>query len=216
MEVRCFFISPLRSCCYVIAESFEQGAQAVVIDPGDLHLDPVFEFIDGTGLQIVANWNTHAHFDHIIGVDLLRDRYGILAWVHEADAPVWAKAHVAHEQFLGTPAPPVAKPDQYMHDGDTLTLGDETFTVWHTPGHSPGSVCLVGKQIVFSGDTLFAGTIGRTDLEGSSPEDMQQSLARILDWRDDLMIYPGHGVPTSMAVERRNNRFLREIASRLS
>ncbi|EJY54467.1 beta-lactamase domain-containing protein [Alicyclobacillus hesperidum URH17-3-68] len=187
-----------------------------MIDPGDLHLDPVFEFIDGTGLQIVANWNTHAHFDHIIGVDLLRDRYGILAWVHEADAPVWAKAHVAHEQFLGTPAPPVAKPDQYMHDGDTLTLGDETFTVWHTPGHSPGSVCLVGKQIVFSGDTLFAGTIGRTDLEGSSPEDMQQSLARILDWRDDLMIYPGHGVPTSMAVERRNNRFLREIASRLS
>lgn len=214
MEICRFVVSPIQANCYILAESLERGAKAVIVDPGDIHLDPVFQFIDETGLRLVANWNTHAHLDHIIGADLVRERYGIPSYVHIDDAEVWKHAHEAHQTFIGTPAPAVREPDQYVHDGDTFTIGDETFTVWHTPGHSPGSVCFVGSSLVLSGDTLFAGTVGRTDLDGSSPEDMERSLERILAWSDDLAIYPGHGHSTNMRTERANNRFLVAAAKR--
>nr|WP_242549117.1 MBL fold metallo-hydrolase [Alicyclobacillus mali (ex Roth et al. 2021)] len=211
VEIRRFVISPIQSNCYVLAESWERGANAVVIDPGDLALDPVFSFIDEVGLKLVANWNTHGHFDHVIGVDHLRQRYGVPSYLHRDDLVTWNRAPHWYRAYLADDAPDLRQPDAWLQDGDELTLGDETFTVWHTPGHSPGSVCLVGKRVVFSGDTLFAGTIGRVDLEGSDPGAMQASLKRILQWPDELEIYPGHGPATRMGHERKHNRFLLEV-----
>ncbi|GMA59851.1 MBL fold metallo-hydrolase [Alicyclobacillus fastidiosus] len=213
MEVRRFVVSPLRSNCYVLSESLRPGSPAVIIDPGYDELEGVFEYIEQHGLRVVANWNTHAHFDHVLGVDLVRDKYHCPAYVHKADADIWARTPLNAMRWIGKECALLRTPDGYLADGDVLTLGSEAFTVWHTPGHSPGGVCFVGTSLAVTGDTLFKGTVGRTDLEESSPEAMEASLERILAWDDELLLYPGHGDETTMSEEREKNRFLR-IAAR--
>jgi glyoxylase-like metal-dependent hydrolase (beta-lactamase superfamily II) len=208
MKLTSFVVSPIGSNCYVLAEGDAPGAKAVVIDPGDTELDPVISYIDQHSLQVVAIWNTHAHFDHVLGVDVLRRRYHVPAIVHPADRPLWDAAHEVTRQWLGRTAEPLSPPDQYWQDGDVVELGSLRFTVWHTPGHSPGSVCLVGDDIAFTGDTLFAGSIGRTDLPLSDPAAMRQSLRRLLQWPDSLRLYPGHMRETTMGHERQWNPFL--------
>lgn len=212
MEVKSFVISPIQSNCYVISESLDPGAQAVVIDPGDTALDPVFQYIDAHQFKVVANWNTHAHFDHVLGVDVLRRQYHIPAYVHALDVGRWQDTPNSVATWLGTTAAALGEPDGFFADGDVLTLGDESFTVWHTPGHSPGSVCFVSSTMAFTGDTVFRGTVGRTDLVESDPQAMEDSLRRILTWSDALTLYPGHGPDTTMEQERQQNRFLRLAA----
>lgn len=213
MEICRFVISPIRSNCYVLSESLDAGAQAVIVDPGDNNLADVFRYVEDHQFRVIANWNTHAHFDHVRGVDIVRERYGIPAYVHVDDAKIWEHMHLAVTQWVGETADALRPPDGFFAEGESLTLGDETFSVWHTPGHSPGGVCFVGQHMAITGDTLFRGTVGRTDLPESSPEAMETSLLRILVWPDALRIYPGHGDDTTMGEERQSNRYLR-IAAR--
>lgn len=213
MDVKRFVVSPIRSNCYVVSESLDKGADAVVVDPGDRQLDEVLAYIDGHEFNVIANWNTHAHFDHVLGVDDIRIEYGCETYLHPLAADMWDKIPDAAMTWAQLEVPPLKPIDAFYQDGDTLSLGDETFTVWHTPGHSPDGVCLVGRTFVLTGDTVFRGTVGRTDLDDSNQADMDASLVKILVWNDELVLYPGHGPSTTMAQERAANRFLR-IAAR--
>ncbi|WP_206918408.1 MBL fold metallo-hydrolase [Alicyclobacillus suci] len=213
MEIRRFVMGPLRSNCYVISESLVRGSLAVIVDPGDTYLDEVFAYVEEHGLRVVANWNTHAHFDHVVGVDLVRERYQCPSFVHVDDVEIWERTPANTLRWIGKEVPPLRAPDGLLRDGDELRLGSLKFTVWHTPGHSPGCVCFVSDTLAITGDTLFKGTVGRTDLEESDPQAMEDSLRRILVWDDALQLYPGHGGDSTMFEEREKNRFLR-IAAR--
>ncbi|MBX5436497.1 MAG: MBL fold metallo-hydrolase [Alicyclobacillaceae bacterium] len=208
MRIDAFVVSPIESNCYVVAEDDREGADAVIIDPGDTELGRVFDFIDGRRLHVVAVWNTHAHLDHVMGVDVVRRRYGVPAFLHPADEPLWHTLAEQTRNLLGREVPPLDPPDHALSEGQILMLGRHRFRVWHTPGHSPGSVCFVHDAVAFTGDTLFAGTIGRTDLRLSDPAAMEASLARLLEWPDQLKLYPGHMGTTTMERERRTNPFL--------
>ena len=209
MKIQSFVVSPFASNCYVLSLDAEEGRDAVIIDPGDTALEAVFRYIEENGLQVQAIWNTHAHLDHVMGVDVVRDRYGVQAFVHGDDLPVWDGLAQSARNWLSKEVSPLASPDGLWADGDEVSLGSHKFRIWHTPGHSPGSVCLVGDEVAFTGDTLFAGTIGRTDLPLSDASAMQTSLQKLLALPDGLQLFPGHMNPTSMAHERNTNPFLR-------
>jgi hydroxyacylglutathione hydrolase len=208
MKLASFVISPIGSNCYVLSESELAGSRAVIVDPGDTALEPVFAYIEANRFQLEAIWNTHGHFDHVMGVDLVRARYGVPAYLHAADVPVWDTMADVTQRWLQKRVEPLAPPDHLWSDGDVVELGSAQFQIWHTPGHSPGSVCFVGDEFTFTGDTLFAGSIGRTDFPLSSPVDMEQSLQRLLTLPDSTVIYPGHGHKSTIGEERKVNPFL--------
>ncbi|MCL6452563.1 MAG: MBL fold metallo-hydrolase [Alicyclobacillus sp.] len=212
MQVAAFTVSPLLSNCYVLSESLTPGSPTVVIDPGDPTLDPVLDYIERHQLRVTEVWATHAHLDHVLGVDVIRQRFGVPAAVHAADLPVWREVPADAARWLGMQVEPLAEPDRLLQEGDRLRVGDTVFTVWHTPGHSPGGVVLVGAELAFTGDTLFAGTIGRVDLPHADPAAMQRSLARLLALPDELTLYPGHMGRTTMGEERRANPFLQNLS----
>lgn len=208
MVVKTFVVSEFMSNCYVLAASNAPGADAVIIDPGSHHLDPVFNYIDTAQLSLKAMWNTHAHLDHVEGVDLVRDRYNIPAYVHRLDEPVWNSIAAQGARWLNREVAALRAPDEWLEEGDILELAGHRFVVWHTPGHSPGSVCFVNEAITFTGDTLMHGTMGRVDLPLSDPEAMTQSMRRMTQLPETAMLYPGHMEPTTLAEERHHNRYL--------
>jgi hydroxyacylglutathione hydrolase len=213
MRIDTFVVSPFGSNCYVLAAGDEPGAEAVIVDPGDLALDPVFAHIERHGLRVTAVWNTHAHIDHILGVDVVRRRYQVPAYMHADDLPLWNDLPRYAEMWLGQTVQALDAPEYLWKDGDEVAVGDVRFQIWHTPGHSPGSVCLIGREVALTGDTLFAGSIGRTDLPLSDPSAMEASLFRLLTLPDELRLLPGHMQATTMHVERRSNPFLQPLQS---
>ncbi len=208
MHIQSFVISPIRSNCYVLAEADQPGAEAVIIDPGDINMQPVFQYIEEHKFRVVAIWCTHGHFDHVLGVDVARSRFPVQVYLHKADLVVWDQAPEVTAKWLGQHIEPIRHPDCYWDEGDVVRLGDTSWTIWHTPGHSPGSVCILGDGHAFTGDTLFAGTIGRTDFPTSDPAAMSRSLQRLRTWDDDIVIYPGHGPTSTIRAEKLHNPFL--------
>lgn len=178
--------------CYILAES----DRCLVIDPGD-EVGKLLAFLEQNGLTLEAILLTHGHFDHVGAVKNL---------AAETDCRVFLC-----EEELALPRTMTAGPLYYTdfyQDGDRLTLAGMTFEVLHTPGHTPGSVCLRFGEHLFSGDTLFAGSCGRTDFPGSSPSDMIRSLKRLSQLEDTLRVYPGHGEATTIGEEKRYNPYL--------
>lgn len=211
MRIQSFVVSSFASNCYVLALDKEEGQQAVIIDPGDMELEPVFHYIDENQLEVIAVWNTHAHLDHVTGVDLVRNRFKVPAYIHEDDRILWENISEMTQSWIGKTVAPLRDPDGLWKDGDEVSLGKHRFRIWHTPGHSPGSVCLVGEELAFTGDTLFAGTIGRTDLPMSNPSHMRDSLKKLSALSDSLTLYPGHMQASTMERERRTNPFLQNL-----
>ena len=199
--VKRIVVGGVQTNCYVV-KCPETGA-VMIIDPGDT--DQAIE----EGIQRVDTIiYTHGHFDHVGGALGLIRSYSPLTMIHSADVDIMASAasHSGEWGFSILQPPP---PDRLLKDGDEVEVGNMTFKILHTPGHSPGSVCVLGHGLLFSGDTLFAGSIGRTDLPGSSPEAMKETLKNIiLLLDDDLTVYPGHGPSTTIRKEKRNNPFL--------
>jgi len=184
MKVRSICLGPLSTNCYLV----EFGEVRILIDPAEGGA-PLRSFVGEDGVDIVLN--THGHFDHTGGDWEYPDAQ---VMIHSADIPFLDRAYPGH--------PPV---DRTIDDGDEVAGG---LTVLHTPGHSPGSVVLLGDGVLFVGDLLFAGSIGRTDLPGGSEEEMRASLSRIVSLPGDYLVYPGHGPVTSLERERRENPFL--------
>jgi len=209
MLVEAFAVGPFQSNCFLLA--CEKTQQAVIVDPG--HPDPrILEAIEKKGLTVTTLLHTHAHVDHVGGTARLREATGAKVALHEGDRALYGHAAVQGLTFgLQVDEPP--EPDVWLADGDELTFGEEgRLTVVHTPGHSPGGVCFVagGGELVITGDTLFAGSIGRTDLPGGSYEALIDSIkTRLLTLEDDAVVLPGHGPASSIGDERRMNPFLR-------
>ncbi|MDQ6779618.1 MAG: MBL fold metallo-hydrolase [Candidatus Eremiobacteraeota bacterium] len=212
MIVEQFAVGPLQCNCVVLADDLTK--RAIVIDPGD-ECDRIYAVLHARGLQLVGIVATHAHIDHVGALAQLKQRTGAPAMLHEADVPLYEQLAL-QASWLGIPVPPVTMIDRLVLDGDELAFGKHALRVVHTPGHSPGSISLVLDQqqpTVFSGDTLFAGSIGRTDLWGGSFESLLRSITRrLLTLPDDAVVIPGHGPPTTVGAERESNPFLQRRA----
>jgi glyoxylase-like metal-dependent hydrolase (beta-lactamase superfamily II) len=198
MLIETFTVGTLSTNCYV-AHS-QQTKEAIIIDPGielPTEAQQIFDYITEGTLKVKYIINTHGHQDHITGDTTFQAKYHVPICIHKLDA-------LALEDLEKDAYPePVL-----LQDGDTVSFGDESLKVLHTPGHSPGSICLIGEHIAFTGDTLFAGGIGRTDFAGGSDVQMQQSLQKLMHLPDYLLIYPGHGPTSMMGEEKRVNPFL--------
>ena len=184
MKVRSICLGPLSTNSYLV----EFGGKRILIDPAEGG-DPLRMFVGEEAPDVVLN--THGHFDHT-GGDWEFPGAEIL--IHAADVPLLDQAYPGH--------PPIGRT---IADGEEIAPG---LKVIHTPGHSPGSIVLCGEGVLFVGDLLFAGSIGRTDFPGGSEEDMRRSLLRVSSLPGDYLIYPGHGPATTLERERRENPFL--------
>ena len=194
-------VGMLACNCSIVGD--EETGEAIVIDPGD-EVERVQEVLARHKLRAKYIVATHAHIDHVGGLEGLKRATGAAVLMHAGDLPLYENLAIQAE-WLGVPPPGVATVDQFLKEGDTLRIGSHVLEVLHTPGHSPGSLSLhlPGEQEkLFSGDTLFQGSIGRTDLWGGSYEEILRSI------HDRLLVFPGHGPETVIGWERETNPFL--------
>jgi glyoxylase-like metal-dependent hydrolase (beta-lactamase superfamily II) len=199
-------VGPLACNCYVVGDPATR--RAIVIDPGG-DAAPLASAIVEARLTVTAIVATHAHFDHVLAAEELRAQTGAPFYLHPDDRPVLDWFQASGKMFLGVELPAPPEVDSTLDEGDSLRAGAVELQVLHTPGHSPGSVSLVGKGAVFSGDTLFAGSVGRTDLPGGDARTLVDAVRRKLFELDAaLPVYPGHGPPTTLEEEQRTNPFV--------
>ena len=205
LNMKTLVVGALGVNCYILHE--EGRKEAVAIDPGGSE-EAVWMHIRAAGLALKAILNTHAHADHIGAVDFLREKTGAKFYIHEADAPMLLDARKNLSAFMGMPL--VTKPaDVLLKGGEVLDICHMKFTVLHTPGHSPGGVCYLMEDRVFSGDTLFAESVGRTDFPGSSAKDLMTSVReKLLVLPDEIKVYCGHGPETTIGHERKYNPYI--------
>ena len=191
----------------------ETTREAIVIDPGD-EVEELVRQADARKLTVRHVLLTHAHLDHITGVTRAREAFGVPVHLHEADLPLY-DAVVQQGMMFGLQVHRQPRPDRFYRPGEVIQFGRMAVRVRHTPGHSPGGVCLqVGGTEedgadLFVGDTLFAGSIGRTDLPGGDYDTLIRSIREVLfAFADEARVYPGHGEPTTIGRERATNPFL--------
>lgn len=199
-------VGPIQCNCYIAGDP--ETREAVVIDPGD-QPDDILEAVERHSLTLVAAVATHAHFDHVLAAEAIRERTGVPFYLHVDDMPILQAMQERGIRFLGIELPPPPEVDRHYREGDTLEVGSITLGVIDTPGHSPGSVSLVvPDEVVFSGDTLFARSIGRTDLPGGDQDKELASIRERLFPLGDLPVYPGHGPSTTIGTEKVENPFV--------
>lgn len=199
MQIQTFNVGMLSTNCYVV--SCTETKEAIIIDPGFDHTheaDQIIRYVDENCLKVKFIVNTHGHLDHIRGDGILKRKYEVPIFIHAYDASCL-------DEF-GLDFSPA---NVLLEDGGVVKFGGVTLKVMHTPGHTVGGISLVGEKLVFTGDTLFAGGIGRTDFEGGYDRDMRKSLEALLGLPDDYVVYPGHGGISTIGKERRFNPFLR-------
>jgi glyoxylase-like metal-dependent hydrolase (beta-lactamase superfamily II) len=201
-------VGPLACNCYIVGDPATK--EAIVIDPGDDAEELAFSLAERE-LTVTAIIATHAHFDHVVGAGRLRELTGAPFYLHADDGPILDWMQESGRLFLGLELPPPPEVDRKPTEGDVLTAGSARFEVLHTPGHSPGSISLITDSAVFSGDTLFAGSVGRTDLPGGDTTTLMEAITKkLFRFEDDLPVYPGHGPFTTLGEERRFNPFVGE------
>lgn len=202
-----FAVGPLQCNCSVIAD--ESTREAMVIDPGD-EIERVLEIVRRHGLTVKQIVVTHAHIDHVGGAQKLKTATGAPILMNQNDHALLKMLDV-QAAWIGVRPPGAVAIDASIGDGDKVKAGALEASVLHTPGHSEGSVCLYfePEKKLIAGDTLFAGSIGRTDLPGGSFEKIMRSLHdRVLPLPDETIVVPGHGELTTIGEERRSNPFL--------
>jgi len=200
-------VGVLETNCYLIG--CKKTKMAAVIDPGgEEKVDLILDILEKNNFSLKYIINTHGHIDHIDGNNLLKAKTKALLLIHRLDADMLVDANKNFSSFMGKEIySPSA--DKLLEEGDEISLGTLNLIVIHTPGHTPGGISLVLNNIVFTGDTLFAGGIGRTDLPGGSYQDLIKSIIeKLLILGDDKIIYPGHGPDSTIGEERRTNPYI--------
>lgn len=210
MEVKVFVFNPFQVNTYVL---YNDSGSALIIDPACSAEDEeemLVRFISEKKLTPMLLVNTHCHIDHILGVESLKKRYGIECAAHSAELPM-LEAAPQHALMFGFSMEYTPTIDRMLADGDSVNLGNESLRVIHTPGHTPGGISLYasGSNFLITGDTLFKGSIGRTDLEGGNYEQLFKSISdKLLVLPEGAQIYPGHGESSTIGNEKRHNPFL--------
>jgi glyoxylase-like metal-dependent hydrolase (beta-lactamase superfamily II) len=218
MKVRMLPLGPLGNNVYIVIS--ETTKECVVIDPG-WNVDLIMKDIQEHGLKLRAAVATHGHIDHTNGLAPVKHQsLEASVGLHQADAYMLEPAHWQEAcsrmsmTGIGNPDPPAV--DCWLEAGNSIDYGELHLEVRHTPGHSPGSVCFVGHGVVFSGDTLFMQSVGRTDTPGGSWQQIIESIrAQLLTLPDEVVVLPGHGPKTRIGIERAYNPFLQEGAEML-
>ncbi|HEX5481179.1 MAG TPA: MBL fold metallo-hydrolase [Terriglobia bacterium] len=204
-------VGMLACNCSILGD--ETTGDAIVIDPGD-EIERVREILDTRHLRVKWIIATHAHIDHVGGIQKLQQTTGAPVAMSEADLPLYQNLAI-QAAWLGVPAPSTVPVDHFLKEGTVLRTGPFRMEILSTPGHSPGSISLYlpgENQRIFSGDTLFKGSIGRTDLWGGDyPQILRSIQTKLLRFQDDLLVFPGHGPSTTLGEERENNPFLRGL-----
>jgi len=211
MKIKQFTFSPFQENTYV---AYTDHQEAMIIDPGCYNTaeeNQLRAFIESNGLKVVHLVNTHLHLDHAFGNSFVEETWNVRTSAHEGDA-FWLKGMAGQCRMFGlelrSPAPSITN---VLQEGDQIKLGAETFEVLHVPGHSPGSIVLYNAQahILFAGDVLFDGSIGRTDLQGGDYAQLIKGIQeKILVLPDETVVYSGHGPATTIGKEKTSNPFL--------
>jgi len=207
MIIKKLAVGPLMANCFILG--CEKTREAAVIDPGD-ETDRILWSLAELELTVKYIINTHGHFDHVGGNKEMKEATGADILINSLDAPMLSQLSAAAASFgLATDNSP--PPDQAIEDGDTISFGTITLKVIHTPGHSPGGIALYSAGNLFVGDTLFAGSIGRSDLPGGDFKTLISSIKnKLFVLGDDVKVFTGHGAETSIGQEKLTNPFLQE------
>jgi hydroxyacylglutathione hydrolase len=210
IQVKQLVLNPFQENTYIV---YDQTGEAIIIDAGcysQSDVDEVKRYTDAKNLRVKYIVTTHGHIDHILGIQSLKDIYKAESISHAYDLPL-IESSPTHALMFGLMIEKAPTIDRTVKEGDKIIFGNTTIDVVHTPGHSKGGICLLirDQNILFSGDTLFRGSIGRTDLMGGSYETLIESIIhKIFPLGDDIVVYPGHGDSTTIEYERNNNPFL--------
>lgn len=209
LELLCLTLGPVATNAYILGD--RDSGDAIVIDPVD-EADALIEAAADAGLTIRLIVATHAHFDHILGSRELKEKTGAPFVIHQEALPFLRSLPDQGRLFFGSPFPPAAEPDRLINDdSEWIETGTLRLQPLYTPGHAPGHIALYlpSHRLVFSGDTLFAGAVGRWDLPGGDEQVLMDSIAnKLLTLGDDVRVLPGHGDPTAIGIERRENPYL--------
>jgi len=198
-------VGQLGANCYIVY--CEKTLQGMVVDPGG-NGQEILALLNREHIALTYIVNTHGHADHIAANDEIKAATGAVILIHSEDAKMLISSQENLSMYIGNNLVCQAA-DRLLTDGDTIMVGEMQFQVLHTPGHTPGGICLYGNGALFSGDTLFAGSIGRTDFPGGSHSQLLSSIkTKLFVLNDDTAVLPGHGENTTIGVERQTNPFI--------
>lgn len=211
MQVKSFEFNPVSENTYVV---YDETKECVIIDAGCFFPEEKAElanFIESNELEVKHIINTHLHFDHVLGLNFVMDKYKLPLEAHKGDEPLLLNLKSQLQMFgfpdIGEPTPQIGK---YLTESDVIEFGKQKFTIYHVPGHSLGSICFYNKdeKSVFVGDVLFRGSIGRTDLQGGDLDSLLTGIKqKLFSLPDDTVAYSGHGPSTTIGYEKMNNPF---------
>ena len=208
MILKKLVVGPFATNCYIIGSEVDK--KGMIVDPGD-EAEKILKNVKDLGLDIKLIILTHGHIDHIGALAEVKEATGAEVAIHADDAKsISGQGGLLISMLVpGLSYPASSPPDRLLEGGDSIDVGDLHFLVLHTPGHSPGGICLLGQGVVFSGDTLFNYGIGRADLPGGSYHQLISSIhTKLMILPDNIVVYPGHGSETTIGTERRGNPFL--------
>ena len=210
MLIKTLTVGPIQANCYILG--CQETLSAIVIDPGD-EADRILHTLGESNLTARYIVNTHGHFDHVGANKRLKEATGAPILIHSLDAPMLNQL-ASSAAAWGLAADNSPGPDREISDGDEITFGHTVLKVLHTPGHTPGGISLYAEDFVFVGDTLFAGSIGRTDFPGGSFQTLKESIQnKLFALDDEVKVYSGHGPITTIGEEKRSNPFVGKNAA---